>query len=271
MQQALALGVPTGLFCAVVLARQFKEAEDCKLQLATKEAVHKQELTDIKAEHKHELEAMQTKHIQEIAHLTARHEQEIADKYVQRDTHEKLKLYERWFHYRTYVHTYALDLFMFLKNTPDVYEEGARCAWRLGTNICNLHRTFVEMHPEEMSAYLKDHEDLKLLFGGSPTRELRSKPTTPRQTPHSIHGDELLKKLHNLTESFKVLTQNLEPAQVIPPMVDLMEYALLCFKHFFLKMPPDMSENDFIDTNIHDDVMSGNMFNAWTNYFDPSP
>ena len=254
MQQALALGVPTGLFCAVVLARQFKEAADCKRQLATKEA----ELKEMQAEHTQELQTKQTEHMQEIA-----------DKYVQRDTHENLQKAKDWFYSRVYMQTDALDLYMLLKKDPTKLEEGALRAWRWITSIHWLIVCFTCMNPKGHKA-MRENDYWKKLFGYTHTRALSTTGFTPRKvTP--IASEELLEKLQNVFQTLKSTSFETSADPALSSLSELMQFALHCFEHFFTLLTPNMTEQAFFDAYIPSDLREDHILDIWANYFVPSP
>ena len=277
---ALALGVPTGLFCAVVFARKFKEAARYKQEIAVitakKEqeiavitAKKEQELADITAKKEQELADITAKKEQELAVITVKQKQEIADNYVQRDTHENLQKARDWFYSRAYMQTEALELYMLLKKDPTNLEEGALRAWRWITSIHWLIIRFTRMHPEGHTA-MDANDYWRKLFGYTHTRELSTSGfTTQKVLP--IESEELLEELQNVFQTLKSTSFETSADPALSSLSELMRFALHCFEHFFTSLTPNMTEQAFFDAYIPSDLRENNVLDIWANYFVPSP
>ena len=259
MQQALALGVPTGLFCAVVLARQFKA---CKHELATS----KQELEEMNTKHVQEIADLTARYEQEIADLTARHEQEITgNKRELANTEEDLstaQVHVAWFQNRTEMQAQALNLFMEITRHPTDPAKGAGWAWTLGERTFILLDIWQRVHPHNMDISTE-------ILAAKYNRELRDSTTVHKEVPQ-INGYVLMQTLHALNTCLSDESDRAAPEKVLPLVAALVAYTLKCFQHFFLLLPPDMTEKAVLDHLKPPEQQQNQMLYAWTNYFDPS-
>ena len=216
----LALGVPTGLFCAWTLSQKYEKE------------LRRIEKTRVPRELYHE------------------------------ETHKR-----EWFHAKSMVQQYALDLYFIIQNSEP---GGAEKAWMVGLWTCYLYKLLIEgPNGNNVLDYVRNHKDIKKLLYDTSTRVQRNTDTTARDAPE-INGEVLMGKIRDFNISLCNHEKDTAPAEVLPALVALLEYSLQCFQHFFLTQSPPMTEQAFFDKFIQGSWYTPYIYHAWKNYYDPT-